>query len=127
MTIMADKIYDLVKTRRHVSFAELERLIPGFCYGDGEGKKTTAFALSEHPQLIVWLNISDEGVAALEELRKSQRVSLNQCSHLVYMADGKMLPFPIPKRMPRPGTKKDYWMPCVLDTEPIKQTRRGKQ
>ena len=121
MRNMAEEIFEIVKVRRHVSFAELERMIPGF---KGESPQR-CFCLSEHPSLVIWVNLSDDALAALEELRKAGRVFLNPCSYLVYFADGTTLNLPIPKRMPKKDTKKDYWVPCVLDIEPSKETERA--
>lgn len=118
---MAEEIHEIVRVRRHVSFAELERMIPGF-KGDSPRR---CFCLSEHPSLVIWLNLSDEALLALEELRKAKKVFLNPCSYLVYLVDGKMLNLPIPKRMPRKDVKKDYWVPCVLDIEPTKEIARA--
>ena len=118
---MADEIFETVRVRRHVSFVELERMIPGF---NGEDPHR-CFCFSEHPSLVIWLNLSDEALAALEELRKAKKVFLNPCSYLVYLVDGKTLSLPIPKRMPKKDTKKDYWVPCVLDTEPSKEMEKA--
>ncbi len=125
MTEMAEKIYELFSTRRHVSFAELSRMIPGFQEEMAQGI-TKVFCLSETPQLIIWINLSDEALEALDELRKSQKVFLNPCSPLVYMADGVILNFPVLKRMPRKDVKKDYWVPYVLDIEPLPSKMRKK-
>jgi hypothetical protein len=121
MTEMAEIIYALVKTRRHVSFAELDQMVPGF-KKEPDGKPT-CLVFSELPQLVIWVGLSEEALNALDELWKSKKVFLNQCSWMVYMVDGRMLNLPIPKRKPRKGLKKDYWLPCVLDTEPMKRGR----
>ena len=126
MSEMAERIYDLVRTRRQVSFAELQSQIPGFCYEPTADKKTQVFTFAEHPGLVVWVNLTTEALIALVELRKSKRVYLNPCPALVYLIDGHMLNLPIPKRMPTKETKKDWWVPCVLDLEPVKQGKRQK-
>jgi hypothetical protein len=118
MTKMAKAIYDFVKDRRHVSFVELRNQIPGFCYKPLEGQKATALCVPGYPSIVIWINVTDEAISAINELNGLKKVFINPCSHLVYLIDGCMLNFPIPKRMPKPTTKKDWWIPCVLDVEP---------
>jgi len=124
MTEMAQKIYELVRTRRHVSFVELQRVIPGFKQKGADGN-TTAFILPDIPQIVIWVDLSKEAIDALGELMGSKKVFLNPCSLMVYMVDGAMLNLPIPKRKPRKGSKKDYWVPCVLDTQPMRTSQRN--
>ena len=124
MTEMAEKIYELVRTHRHVSFVELERMIPGFKQKRADGN-TSAFFLPDIPQIVIWVDLSKETIEALGELMRSKKVFLNPCSLMVYMVDGAMLNLPIPKRKPRKGSKKDYWVPCVLDTEPKGTSQRN--
>jgi hypothetical protein len=62
--MMANKILALVKERRHVSFVELDREIEGFIGGEH------ALELSgeKHSNIIIWVNMTEEGSAAIRAL-----------------------------------------------------------
>jgi hypothetical protein len=115
---MAKQIYDYVLKNGHVSFVELSKHIPGFYNPDD----STMYTFAKYPNIVIWMNVSDEAVQAMEELVKSNRVFLNPCSSMVYLADGKILLLPIPKRVP-PVNEKLWWVPCVLHTQKLKNVK----
>lgn len=96
---MAETIAAVVEARDHVSFAELDRLVPGFA-SPSEGVEVT-LTIDNRP---VWV-VSVAGNAALTRLFEERRVCVKVCSawggFLVYSADGAAL-------------HANNWLPVVL-------------
>lgn len=109
MTIeaMAGAIEQYVRSRNGgVTFVELDQNIPGFTGGD--------LAMEVAPNVILWTNLTETAVAAVNLLKTSFRVQLTPTTPLVYIMDGKMLRFPTARRMPRGGYKTERWLPVVF-------------
>lgn len=105
---MKTTIYNLVKERQHVSFAELDR-IDGFA---GE----LAMVHSQDANLILWHSISEDGLEALSGLLDSNKIYIHPASNLTYLVDGKMPKLPTANRPPKSGYKKPHWFPiCFCD------------
>lgn len=101
---MKDKIYDLIKTRRHVSFAELSQ-IDGF-------KGDLSFGFSEN--LLLWTGMSEEAVEAMSDLMKTKKITpdSNGTTLMCYFADGAALSLPVAKSLKR-EYKKPHWVPTT--------------
>jgi hypothetical protein len=96
LNAMAKAIEDLVARRDHVSFAELDRMVPGFAPIKSDEHKIV-LSVAGHP---VW-SMSEDGDAALWLLLDQRRICLTPSTPLVYLCDGAML-------------RDDKWRPMVL-------------
>lgn len=112
---MKNEILELVRSRDHVSFAELNRLIPGFSGGE------TSLLLTGKENIVVWANMTDDGYNAVSELLTGKLVHLSPASFLVYLADGICLTLPIVKQVR--NYKRPHWAPCVLRPGPAPKYR----
>ncbi len=118
--ITGDTPEDIVKYidgMKHVSFAELEKAFPVYFGGN------TALCYP-NPTIIIWTGFTDEGYNVFNSLISEKRVYLHGCKTflggvpLVYLTDGKILRFPLAKSIR--VYKKERWLPCVLNTFPIR-------
>ena len=121
---LKDDIFALIEARDWVSFAELSKL-PGF--NDPGGNKL-GLTHSKHPSLLIWANMSEEAVAAMQELREEGSIIYEHGSVISYMVDGAMMKLPIARRIR--DYKKPHWLPtfcrpCVtltiLDGEALEE------
>ena len=102
---MKDSILKLIEDRgEHVSFAELQRHIPGF-----EGKY--GFGIGEY-NVWFWFTLSIEASNALKELMDEGKIFLHPASVLIYQIDGMMPNVPIAKEQRR--YKSERWIPVTL-------------
>lgn len=101
---LEQKIIDFIKSREHVSSAELSRE-----FGSGD------HVLEPEPHLITAVGLSDELSAALINLLSRHDVIQVPCQIFVYIVDGGLIPkLPIAKNPPSGGYKKDHWLPTVF-------------
>ena len=113
---MEQKILGLVAERQHVSFVEIKRLL-------GEDSRGEIWLyLPEHPNIILWPNMSQAMADALTSLVKTGRLYAHPSSVLVYLADGESLNLPLAKQERQ--YKKPHWLPVVFCTFPPNQRRR---
>jgi len=113
---MREKILNLVRERRHVSFVELERLLGDAMAGD--------LGITLHDDnTILWLGVSEQFAEAFNDLVKSGAVRLKPTSLLVYLVDGKALTLPLVKGRYR--YKQPHWLPVVLDAPTESEAKRG--
>lgn len=104
---MKQRILDLVRERRHVSFVELERLLGADMAGDGQ------LTLGGNDNVVLWSGVNDAFAEAVSDLLRSGAARLVPTSWLTYAADGGMLSLPLVKR--RYHYKRPRWLPAVLD------------
>ena len=108
MSAMAASIYELVLSRRSVSFVELEKGIEGFA-----GEKAMILHGDGYDNIVLWDGVSEEAAAALDELRSDGRIHFTPTNVLVYLIDGIVPDLPIAKS--RRKYKKPHWLPAVLN------------
>jgi len=104
---MKQRILDLVRERRHVSFAELERFLGADMTGDGQ------LTLGGNDSVVLWSGVNDAFAGAVSDLLQSGVVKLVPTSWLTYAADGAMLGLPLVKG--RYHYRRPHWLPAVLD------------
>ena len=116
-------ILDCISRNRGTSFVELEwefgRL--GYAY---EGQNCI---LAGPENVLIWVGWSEEAAEALLDLLRAGKAYLNPTSALTYMVDGKMLNYPIPKRLPRKGYKHPHWMPCTVEAGAVSAEPRHRE
>jgi hypothetical protein len=105
-TPLKEQILELVRQRDHVSFAELDRLVPGF------GGGMQAMLSAKYENVFFWAGLTNEGYEALDALLQEQAVRFAPASVLVYMIDGEVPKHPVVKRAR--AYKKPHWAPVVL-------------
>ena len=116
--IMANKILALVKERGHVSFVELDREIEGFTGGEHALESLRP----KHSNIIIWVNLTEEGSATIRALLEQELIHTTTCSSLlVYMVDGGFLKMPIARRARH--YKEPHWLPSVINPGPHKARR----
>ena len=64
---MKTQIYEYIKTKKHVSFAELSNHIEGF---NGE----YMFHLPENANVVLWVEMSEKATESVFELLKEQKI-----------------------------------------------------
>jgi hypothetical protein len=95
----------LIKWRGNgLTFIELLKYLPYL-----RGDKSISFA-SEG--MVLWVNVSDQCIDAIEILVKEQAISMNPTSTLTYLADGGGLKLPIAKRAQK--YKNAHWLPVTF-------------
>ena len=104
---LKERIFSRVEEYKTVTFAELRR-IPGF-----SGDQTACIA----PNLVVWAEISNEAIAAINELIADGRIIVQSYSSgwpglMMYAFDRGILPLPLAKRV-RPY-KRPRWLPVYI-------------
>ena len=107
---MKTLIFNLIKEREHVSFAELSRLIPGF---EGE----LAMHDSRFPNVILWPAVSDDGIASLGDLMHAGKIHMHPASQLVYFTEQKRPAFPVARGFRQ--YKAPRWLPVTFCTYPF--------
>lgn len=110
---MKQGIRRLVEERNHVSFAELNRYIPGFTGDYG-------ISSSVDPNVLYWAGLSQEAVEALRDLVAEKAFHYEPTGFLTYLIDGCTLKFPVARRIRKAGYKKEHWCPVVLVKGPKK-------
>ena len=105
---MKQRIYDCVKQRGSVSFAELQTLL-----GD-EIKGEYSLTVNGNPNLILWTGVSKEFVDLMNDSINRGIYKISKAHILSYVIDGKFLKYPIAKR-PQHKYKTIHWLPVVLD------------
>lgn len=102
---MRDLILNLLE-RDHVSFAEINREIPGST-GD------VAMVVRDNDQLILWPYLSEECFNVLDDLETLGEMYSQPCSVLPYWIDGVLPSFPVARR-PNYCYKRPHWFPVTL-------------
>lgn len=117
MTPMAAEILAMVRKKRHVSFAELQR-IEGF----GGGHVELRF---DSKNIVLWQGLTEAAAAAIGELRQAQLIHPVPTVLLTYLVDGRIPRLPIAKHFRH--YKNPHWLPVVFDVGPeFKLTRRTR-
>lgn len=116
-----EKIEDLVKRYKHVSFVELKKHIGDRFNGNCE------IELTKWKNCILWTGVSSEFADSLYEcLYNRKTIETKPTDTLVYLIDGIMLKLPIAKRGPK--DKKQYkdkhWLPVVFNPIGYKSKKR---
>ncbi len=114
---MREKILNLVRERRHVSFAELERLLGDAMVGDCD------ITLRDE-NTILWSGVSEQFAETFNDLVRTGAVRLKPASLFVYLVDGKALTLPLVKG--RYHYKQPHWLPVVLDVPTESEAKRGQ-
>ena len=100
---MKEQTLSMIRAKGNVSFAEMEREIPGF-----KGN----WALELEHNLMLWC-VSEETSKAFLSLMEEKKIVGNSCSVLVYVADGIMSGLPVAKRLQ--PYKSPRWLPVTFD------------
>jgi hypothetical protein len=113
----AQAIYDLIHANRTgTSFIEVTTAFRQAGYNPDGGLAI------EHPaveQMLMWGGVSDDLLAAVNELLGARLIHYTPTSVLVYLADGGMMPYPLAERMPKNRKfAKPHWIPMVLNDGP---------
>lgn len=104
-------IYDYVRLKNHVSFAELERDFPQFVCVENKSK-LELIVLPDYSNLIIWWGWSKRAIEALQFLIANKLLQLEAASSFIYLIDGLMPTMPIAKKARQ--YKKPHWLPTML-------------
>lgn len=102
---LASRISKYLSRRSGISLCELSRDIPGFT-GDATWGK-------EDQNIILWADMSDAAIAAMNRLLKSEEIVPTPTSWLVYNFDGSVLSMPIATSVKK-KYRKPHWFPLVF-------------
>jgi hypothetical protein len=100
------QIEAFVKGNPGATFPEVMRLFGEWSVGD------TAMTLSEFPNLILWVGMSQGFVEALEEAQQLGLIHRRPSTVLVYAVDGQLLGVPVATKVKREGI--DKWLPVTF-------------
>lgn len=116
MMTLKEQVLAYIKETDYVTFAELQRRFPEFRDGD--------FSLSARENHILWVNMTEDAVNAITQLREEGLIVATPSQMLTYLIDGMTLTFPLAKGAR--AYKKPHWAPVVWrPSERISgQTRR---
>jgi hypothetical protein len=109
---MAERLLELVRRRRCVSFVEMEREIEGF----GGGDMSLGIENDKVSNIMLWWGMTPAAVDAMAELRKQQLIHPIPTTILTYMIDGRVPQLPLAKG--RRHYKKLHWAPTVFNPGP---------
>lgn len=122
---MKGQILEIIKKRDHVTYAELSEYIDGFRYEPGEDGRIRVL---EHPKFrnfIFWVNVSEEGSAAMNELLEDGKIHWVSTTPLTYMIDGSMLHMPLVKG--ERAYKKPHWLPVCFRLGPCQNKAKREK
>ena len=68
--------------------------------------------------IVLWTNVCQEIVDAMNILIKDGRIELRATSPLIYAMDGEVLRLPVAKRPPAAGYVHPHWQPTVFAVPP---------
>ena len=114
----ADVILETVNLARGNSFVDLENAFAwaGLDYaGELELVKTG--------NIVLWAGWNEAATAALFDLESTGRVHFYPTSAFTYLADGKIVNYPIAKR-PRHHYKTPRWAPACIEAGPYPERSR---
>jgi hypothetical protein len=97
-------VLELIRSRGHVSFVELERFVIG-----GTGTYDWVFF---DGSLVLWHGLSRQLVEVLSALRVAKQVVLLRADPMVYFIDGGRMNLPVAHHF-RAYTK-PHWLPCTF-------------
>ena len=109
------RLYEYISGNPHTSFAEINKH-----FGD-ESKGGCSLSLTEYPSMVIWGNLSDSYVSAIEHLIEIKKIYSHPSQPLIYFIDGCVLDLPEAKR--KMHYKKPHWLPVTLCTFPITNKR----
>jgi hypothetical protein len=69
--------------------------------------------ISIAPNVVIWAGVSPAFCEAVNIMKTGQRVSMRPSVPLVYFVDGKVLTYPLARRIPKGGYKSPRWIPAV--------------
>ena len=102
---LKERIREYVEQTDYVSFAELgNRFGSEFNNGDRE--------LCQGENVVIWSNMTEDGVMAISELLDEGAIHLHPSSTLVYLIDGCALKLPTVRR--RRTYKTPHWLPVTI-------------
>jgi len=111
---LEERIYWFINSKEHISFAEFHRFFGEEMEGDiflelggDNGKKMNCYA---------WMGMNKTFVDTIKAMIDKEYIFLNPSVFLVYLFDGKLLPLPLAKRVPKNGYKEPHWVPVVFTT-----------
>ena len=110
---MKQAIFDYMKRRSNVTFAELNRQIDGFRIPDD----TSLYMLNGESNIVLWWGMSQTAVDAMHALITDDWICMESTDELVYFCDGEGLTLPIAKRL-NYSYKKPRWLPVVFNVAP---------
>jgi hypothetical protein len=96
-------ILKLLESDNYLSFVELDR-IEGFSGGH--------FCLEPRPNVVIWCNMTEAGIDAVNTLKRERKIRMAPTSLLTYLADGRALNLPIATSIRT--YKKLHWLPTTI-------------
>lgn len=104
---MKADILQYVEAYDWVSIAELARRYDSQVRGDYSWGIPSA-------NIILYGNLSEKMVSALEGLLRERKVHLHPAAILTYLIDGGIIRLPLARKPPVGGYKKPHWLPVCL-------------
>jgi len=100
-----EEVWQEIKTRRHVSFVELQAL--------GDWTKGDVWIGNKERNIWLWFGCSEELASILKELQSEGKIEVSPCPEWVYFIDGRVPDLEIAKRVYH--YKKPHWLPVVFN------------
>lgn len=111
MSEISNVIFDYVKTKRYVSFVEIENI---FLKSGFEYRGNLAILHPSISNVVVWIGWNQEAVDVIKEV-VDMGVHYVPTAVLTYLIDGKVLDLPVARA--RKDFKKVHWVPVTLDCD----------
>lgn len=113
-------ILNLIKEKKGcVSFAEIENMFDNY---DIEYNGDNVVGPSKHKTIYYWMNMSDIFATAIIELREENKIKFKPCDIIVYLADGKILKYPIVRTLRQ--YEEPHWLPIIINFSPEEKLKR---
>lgn len=117
---LAEAIIAVVERRHGATFVELEQELSEYFPDQLKGDK--CLVAHFRPNVVAWVGMSDWYLETVRGLVNTRRLHFHPTSPLVYVWDGRVLHFPLAKRVPRRGYKEPHWLPVSLHLSPLGAT-----
>jgi hypothetical protein len=107
--MLADDIAAFVAHRHSATFVALAAELPEH-FADGTLDLTLE---GENPSIVLWTTCSAEGIAAVRQAFKADRIGFAACSPLLYLGEG-MRSFPLPMAEHAEHTERRWWPALIV-------------
>jgi hypothetical protein len=113
---MKAMILNLLKERSEgISFAQMENM---FDDNSIDYNGDHIIGSSKYKNIYYWLNMSDDFSHAIIELRKEDKIEFNECNVIIYLADGKIIKYPLARKAIQ--YEEPHWLPTIIKMKEVK-------
>jgi hypothetical protein len=113
---MKAMILNLLKERSEgISFAQIEDM---FEDNNINYNGDNVVGPSRYKNMYYWINMSDEFSETIIQLKEEDKIKLSVCNVIIYMADGKIIKYPLAKQAIQ--YEEPHWLPVIIKMKEVK-------